>query len=93
MMLFYGPNRNKTNNSCFENAEYDAAYQASQKMPDSPERDKLYQKMARLLEVNAGLRIGYARYRNMLAQPKVMGYKKHPIFYTEWMYVDIDKTK
>ncbi len=93
MMLFYGPNMNKTNNSCFDNADYDQAYLASQKMPAGPERDQLYHKMARLLEVNGGMRIGYARYRNMVSQPKVIGFKKHPIIHTEWMYIDIDKSK
>ena len=60
-------------------------------MPASPERDVLYRKMARLMEVNGSQRIGYARYRNMMAQPYVIGYKKHPIIHTEWQYIDIEK--
>ena len=47
----------------------------------------------RRIEVTAASRMGYARYRNMLAQPKVMGYKKHPILKQEWQYIDIDPTK
>lgn len=31
----------------------------------------------------------YSRYRNMLAQPGVLGYKKHPILHQEWKYIDI----
>ncbi len=61
-------------------------------MPASPERDALYHQMARRLEVNAGALIGYARYRNMLAQKSVLGYKKHPILFQEWAYMDIDST-
>ncbi|MNN80332.1 hypothetical protein D3C81_1970580 [compost metagenome] len=61
-------------------------------MPASPERDELFHKMARRLEVNAGALIGYARYRNMLAQKSVLGYKKHPIMFQEWAYMDIDST-
>jgi hypothetical protein len=49
--------------------------------------------MTRILEVYSPSRIGYARYRNMIAQPRVIGYKKHPVMPTEWMYYDIDKTK
>ena len=29
-------------------------------------------------------------YRNMLAQPRVIGYKAHPVLLGEWIYVDID---
>ncbi|MCL6483953.1 MAG: heme-binding protein, partial [Janthinobacterium lividum] len=67
-------------------------YAASQAMPASPERDALFHKMARRLEVNAGALIGYARYRNMLAQKTVQGYKKHPILFQEWAYMDVDST-
>ena len=93
MMLFAGQNIFLTNNSCFQNDEYDKLFAASQKMPAGPERDVLYHKMARIIEVNAGLRIGYARYRNMVSQARVIGFKKHPIFHTEWLYIDIDKSK
>ena len=93
MMLFAGQNIYLNNNSCFQNDEYDKMFAASQKMPAGPERDVLYRKMARILEVNAGLRIGYARYRNMVSQPRVIGFKKHPIYHTEWLYIDIDKSK
>jgi hypothetical protein len=30
-----------------------------------------------------------SRYRNMLVQPDVMGYKKHPILHAHWHYVDV----
>jgi ABC-type transport system substrate-binding protein len=93
LMLFAGKNVNSANNSCFQHDEYDRLFDASQKMPAGPERDVLYRKMARILEVNAGVRIGYARYRNMVSQARVIGFKKHPIFHTEWLYIDIDKKK
>ena len=89
MQLFYGPNTHQNNNGCYQDPQFDAWYVASQKMADSPERNGLYHKMARQLEVNAGVLIGYARYRNMLAQPAVLGYKKHPILPQEWQYIDI----
>nr|WP_202946159.1 ABC transporter substrate-binding protein [Collimonas fungivorans] len=93
MQLFYGPNIGQNNNGCSKIPEYDVLYAETQKLPAGPERDLLYHKMARILEVYAPARIGYARYRNMIAQPRVIGYKKHPILHTEWMYFDIDKTK
>ena len=90
MQLFYGRNIGKSNNGCMQMAEYDRLYEASQKLPHGPERDLLYHKMARLLEMYAPTIIGYARYRNMLAQPRVIGYKKHPVLHAEWRYIDLD---
>ena len=91
MQLFYGPNVGQNNNGCVRIPEYDKLYAASQKMPAGPERDALYHKMARIMEVYSAQRIGYARYRNMLAQPRVIGFKKHPILPAEWMHFDIEK--
>ena len=31
-----------------------------------------------------------SRYRNVLLQPHVMGYTKHPVLHAEWLYIDID---
>ena len=73
-------------------AQYDQWYEASHKMPAGPERDALYHKMAREIEVYGVALIGYSRYRNMLAQPTVLGFKKHPILHQEWQYIDIDRS-
>ena len=91
MMLFYGPNIGQTNGGCVKIPEYDKLYAETQKLPHGPERDLLYHKMVRLLEVYTTHRMGFARYRNMLAQPRVIGYKKHPILSSEFMYFDIEK--
>jgi oligopeptide transport system substrate-binding protein len=91
MQLFYGPNTGQNNNGCVQIAEYDKLYAETQKLPPGPERDALYHKMARIMEVYSAQRIGYARYRNMLAQPRVIGFKKHPILHAEWMHFDIEK--
>ena len=93
MQLFYGKNIGQSNNGCVSMAEYDRLYEQSQKLPPGAERDLLYRKMARLIEVYAPTVIGYARYRNMLAQPQVIGYKKHPIMHHEWLYIDIAPRK
>ncbi|MFA7269996.1 MAG: ABC transporter substrate-binding protein [Sterolibacterium sp.] len=93
MQLFYGPNTHQNNNGCSSIPEYDKRYAASQKLPDGAQRDRLYHEMARILEAYAPMRLGYARYRNMLAQPNVIGYKKHPILHAEWLYIDMEKEK
>jgi len=30
-----------------------------------------------------------SRYRNVLLQPYVVGYKRHPVMHAEWMYMDL----
>ncbi len=91
MALFYGPNIGQSNGGCVKIPEYDKMYEQTRKLPHGPERDLLYHKMVRLLEVYAPQRLGFARYHNMLAQSRVIGYKKHPILSAEWMYFDIEK--
>ncbi|GAC1419351.1 MAG: ABC transporter substrate-binding protein [Burkholderiaceae bacterium] len=93
MQLFYGPNTGQNNNGCTQIPEYDKLYAASQQMPAGPERDVLYHRMTRIMEIYSAQKMGYARYRNMLAQPRVLGFKKHPILHAEWMYIDIEKRK
>ena len=93
MQLFYGKNVGQSNNGCMKVAEYDRLYEQSRKLPAGRQRDLLYHKMARLIEVYAPTIIGYARYRNMLAQPQVIGYKKHPVLHNEWIYIDVERHK
>ncbi len=83
----------QSNNACAVIPEFDKLYEQSARMKDGPERDKLYRKMARIIEVYAPWRLDISRYRNMLVQPRVLGYKKHPVLPSEWQYIDIDTTK
>ena len=92
MQLFYGKNIGQNNNGCYQDAQFDQWYLASHQMPPGPERDALYRKMARQIEVHGAALMAYSRYRNMLAQPAVLGYKKHPILHQEWKYIDIDRS-
>ena len=59
-------------------------------MPDGPERNELYREMNRLLLAYAPWRLGVHRIYNHLIYPWVKGYKKHPIFYTNYKWLDID---
>jgi oligopeptide transport system substrate-binding protein len=93
MQLYYGPNLHQNNAGCYADPEFDRLYAQTRRLPAGPERDALYHKMARRLEVMGGARMGYARFRNMLAQPTVLGYKKHPILQQEWQYIDIDPAR
>ena len=89
MQLFYGPNRLQSNNSCVQIPEYDALYTQASRMPAGAERDRVHRKMARLLEYYAPHRLTVARYRNQLVQPRIEGYRRHPILSSSWQYVDV----
>ena len=89
MQLWYGPNAYQSNNSCVTIPEYDALYKKTTRMPPGPERDKLYQDMARILEGYAPHRLTVMRYRNELVQPRIEGFRKHPILTSTWLYVDV----
>ncbi len=89
MQLLYGKNIHQSNNACAAIPEYDKLYEQSLRMPDSPERNRLYREMAKIIEAYAPWRLDISRYRNMLVQPWVLGFKKHPILHAEWQYIDV----
>lgn len=89
MQLFYGPNSYQSNNGCVTIPEFDALYRKTTKMPAGPERDRLYQDMTRIMEVYAFQRLTISRYRNQLIQPRVLGYRRHPILTSTWQYIDV----
>ena len=89
MQLLYGPNTFQSNNACAKIPEYDKLYEQTQRMPPGPARDKLYQDMTRIIEAYAPWRLLVSRYRNQLVQPRVQGYRKHPILPSTWQYIDV----
>jgi oligopeptide transport system substrate-binding protein len=90
MQLLYGPNTGQTNSACYRSPEFDRLYENSRSMPDSAERNRLYRQMARLMEVHTVWILADSRYRNVLLQPHVVGYRKHPVLFSEWLYIDLD---
>jgi ABC-type oligopeptide transport system substrate-binding subunit len=91
MQLLYSKNIHQNNNGCAKIPEYDRLYEQSIRMPDSPERNKLYHEMTRIIEAYAPWRLDTATYRNMLIQPRILGYKKHPILHAEWQFIDVGR--
>jgi oligopeptide transport system substrate-binding protein len=90
MQLLYGPNSGQSNNACYQSADFDRRYEKSRRLPDGPERNKLYREMTRRMEVDTVWILGDSRYRNALLQPRVVGYRKHPVIHTGWLYIDLD---
>jgi len=92
MQLLYGPNTGQSNNGCYQSAPFDKLYEAAKKLPDSPERNRLYDQMAHQMEVDAAWRLGVHRIGNQIIRPEVKGYKKHPVLLLEAKYLDVART-
>jgi ABC-type transport system substrate-binding protein len=90
LQLLYGPYTGQSNDARFKLAEYDKLYERSTQLPDGEERNRLYREMNRLLLAYAPWRLGVHRVFNHLQYPWVKGYKKHPILYTNFKWLDID---
>jgi peptide/nickel transport system substrate-binding protein len=90
MQLLYGPNTGQSNNGCYQSPEFDKLYEQSRRLPDGPERNKLYREMARVMEAQTAWILADSRYRNTLQQPRVIGFRKHPVLHAEWLYIDLD---
>jgi oligopeptide transport system substrate-binding protein len=90
LQLLYGPNTGESNEAEFKLPEYDRLYEKSLTYPDGEERNRLYREMDRLMLAYAPWRLGVHRIYNHLIYPWVLGYKKHPILYTNFKYLDID---
>ena len=92
MQLFYGPNTHQSNHACYRSAVFDKFYEQMSKMPNSPERNRLFDMMARQLEVDGVMRLGSARFRNVLVYPQVKGFRWHPIVTGIYELLDIDNS-
>ena len=70
---------NQSNVACYSSPTYDALYERRGSIGDSPERTQLFEQMARQFEADSPWRLRVAPYRSMLVQPRVIGYKAHPV--------------
>ncbi len=88
--LLYGPNAGLANLSRFKQADYDRAYEASKRLPDSPERSRLMREMSKIVAAFAPWKINAYRYENVMVYPWVEGYKLNVFNTHPWQYLDVD---
>ena len=93
LQLLYGPNTGQSNNGCYESKAFDAFYEKMIKLPDSPERNRLFLEMTRQMEVDGAWVFGTSRERNQVIWPWVKGYKKHPILHSDFIFLDVEPRK
>jgi ABC-type transport system substrate-binding protein len=95
LQTLYSPNEGfKGNRSRFKNADYDRLYEKARTLPDSPERTKLYQQMAKIAVAYAPIKINTHRILTDLWYPHVIGFRRPPMLGNHfWKYLDIDPSR
>jgi len=93
LQLLYGPNTGQSNDARFHLEAYDRIYREAKRLPDSPERNRLYRELSRLAVVYAPWKLGVYRTETYLTQPWVTGYKPHPTMRSVLRYIDVDLEK
>jgi ABC-type transport system substrate-binding protein len=88
--LLYGPNAGRANYSRFNLPAYNQRYEQARKLADSPERQKLYFEMNQLIHAyNPWVPLTHAVSAD-IRQPWLKNYKRHPVEFTPWRYLDVD---
>jgi ABC-type transport system substrate-binding protein len=93
MQLLYGPNTGGENNARFKLPAFDALYDEARKLPDSPQRTKIFDKMTDLISAYAPFRLSEHRLEDVLMQGWVKNHTAHPMRSQVWQYVDVDPRK
>jgi ABC-type transport system substrate-binding protein len=88
--LLYGPNCSISNDGCFRLPEYDRLYEKAVSLPFGPERLAAYRDMDRVIAAYAPIKLQSYRKWNYMAQPWLLGWRKHPIVKMGYEYADID---
>jgi ABC-type transport system substrate-binding protein len=91
----YGPNSGmKGNQANFRHPEYDRLYEKARTMPDSPERTRIYEQLAKIVVAYAPWKINVNRIFTDLWYPWLVGYRRPLVQGSAfWMYLDIDTSK
>lgn len=88
--LLYGPNSGRANYSRFSLPAYDRLYDEARQLPDTPRRRLLYRDMAQTIHAyNPWVLLTHPISADLL-QPWLKNYKRHPVEFTNWRYLDID---
>jgi ABC-type transport system substrate-binding protein len=91
-VILYGGSKGQSNQSRFDQPQWNALYEKARVLSNGPERDQLYREMDRLFFAYAPLRPIAHRTLTGLAQPWVVGYRRNPVSRELWMYLDIDES-
>jgi ABC-type transport system substrate-binding protein len=87
--LLYGPNSGRANYARFNLPEYNQRYEQARQLGDTPERRVLYREMNQLIHAyNPWVLLTHPISAD-IRQPWLKNYKRHPVEFTNWRYLDI----
>ena len=88
--LLYGPNAGRANYARFDLPAYNQRYEAARQLSDGPARQKLYFEMNQLIHAyNPWVPLTHVLSGD-LRHPWLKNYKRHPVEFTQWRYLDVD---
>ena len=88
--LLYGANSGRANYARFNLPAFNQRYEQARQLPDSAERARLYREMAQLLHAYAPWVLLTHPISADIRQPWLKNYKRHPVEFTAWRYLDIN---
>ncbi len=89
LQLLYGPNGGMANDARFDLPEFNELYRKARRLPDSPERTKLYQDMTKYVVVYAPWKLGIHPIENVVVHPWVRNFRRNPNILAPWKYLDV----
>jgi len=88
--LLYGPNAGRANYARFDLPAYNVRYEKARLLQDGAERNTLYFEMNQLLHAyNPWVPLTHVLSGD-LRHPWLKNYKRHPVEFTNWRYLDVD---
>lgn len=88
--LLYGPNAGRANYARFNLPAYNTRYEQARQLSDGPARQKLYFEMNQLIHAyNPWVPLTHVLSGD-LRHPWLKNYKRHPVEFTTWRYLDVD---
>jgi ABC-type transport system substrate-binding protein len=88
--MSYGPNTESINDARFNLPAYNRLFEQQRVMPDGPERLALLREATRLMVAYMPYLLHMHRIYIDLAQPWVIGFRRHPFTSRSWSWIDID---
>jgi oligopeptide transport system substrate-binding protein len=88
---FYSGNVGTSNDARMRLPAFDALYEKSRKLPDSPPRTALFDEMNDLIYNYAPWIMTYYPYESILVQPWLKGYKLNSFVQQQWRYLDVER--
>ncbi len=86
----YGPNKQSINDARFDLPAFNRLFEQQRVLPDGPQRLAVLHEAARLMTAYMPYLLHMHRINVDLAQPWVIGSRRHPFTSRRWSWIDID---